>query len=147
MLIAFVAAVALINGVLAAVTPASVQPWTLQEVLGWLFRPLAWCLGAPWEEADTLGMLLGEKLVLTELIAYAHLGTMQIGTDLSERTAVIASYALCGFANFASIGVQLGGLCEMAPDRRKDIAGLVFKAMLAGAIATCLTAAIAGLLL
>jgi CNT family concentrative nucleoside transporter len=147
MLIAFVAAVALVNGLLGFLSPKGSEPVTLQWLLGWLFRPLAWCLGAPWSEAGTLGTLLGEKLVLTELIAYTHLGEMQIGRDLSERTAVIASYALCGFANFASVGIQLGGLSEMAPNRRGDIAALVFRAMIAGALATCLTAAIAGLLL
>lgn len=148
MLIAFVAAVALVNGVLEQIpVPDGSSPLTLQGLLGTLFRPLAWTLGVPWSEAGTLGMLLGEKLVATELVAYSHLQTLTIGVDLSHRTAVIASYALCGFANFASVGIQLGGIGAMAPERKRDLAQLALRAMLGGALASWLTAAIAGLLL
>ena len=106
--------------------------------------PLAWTMGAPWNEAGQLGSLMGQKLVLTEFIAYANLAS---NTDLSPRTATIAAYALCGFANFASIGIQLGGIGAIAPDRKKDLAKLVTKAMLGGALASWLTATIAGILI
>ncbi len=147
MLIAFVAVVAMVNGILAWLTPTGREPLTMQYLLGELFRPLAWSLGVPWQEAGLLGSLMGEKIVLTELIAYGHLKDLEIGTDISQRTALIASYALCGFANFASIGIQLGGIGGMAPERKKDIAGLVIKAMVGGALASWMTAAIAGILL
>ena len=101
----------------------------------------------PWEEADIVGMLLGEKIALTELIAYAHMSQLEGDASLSPRSAVIASYALCGFANFASIGVQIGGLGVLAPERKKDVAEVALKAMIAGAMATCMTAAIAGMLI
>ena len=141
MLIAFLALIALINFLLG------LGGFSLEQLLGAVFRPLAWCMGADWSEADTLGRLLGEKLVLTELVAYSNLGEMQIGTDLSERTYIIASYALCGFANFASIGIQLGGIGSIAPERKGDLAQLAFKAMIGGAIASWMTASIAGVLI
>ena len=109
---------------------------------------LAYLMGAPWSESHILGSLLGQKIVLTELIAYLNLSDMQVGVNgLSEKTAVIASYALCGFSNFASIGIQLGGIGSIAPDRKKDISKLVTKAMIGGAIASWITACIAGLLI
>lgn len=148
MLLAFVAMVALVNGLLGLIpVAAGSDPWSLQGFLGQLFRPLAWTLGVNWHEARTLGMLMGEKIVLTELIAYSDLSQLDVGTEIEERTALIASYALCGFANFASIGIQLGGIGAMAPDRKPLIAALAFRAMLGGAIASWLTAAVAGLLL
>ncbi|MFQ6615366.1 MAG: NupC/NupG family nucleoside CNT transporter [Fidelibacterota bacterium] len=140
MLVAFVAMVAMINFLLGLVG------WSLQEILGIVFRPLAWTLGAPWAEAGTLGALMGEKLVLTELIAYADLSELRSAQAISDRTAIIASYALCGFANFASIGIQLGGIGGIAPSRRKDLAKLGMKAMIAGALASWMTASIAGIL-
>ncbi len=156
MLIAFVAMVAFINAILGwgprVSVPYTSLTWSvpatsLQEIFGWVFRPLAWVLGVNWTEAETLGMLLGEKLVLTELFAYSHLGKMQPGVEFSERSAVIASYALCGFANFASIGIQMGGIGALAPDRKQDLAELALRAMIAGTLATCMTAAIAGVLI
>jgi CNT family concentrative nucleoside transporter len=147
MLIAFIAAVALVNGLLGLIPHGESEPWSLQSILGTLFRPLAWCMGARWSESQTLGALLGEKLVLTELVAYTHLSTLPIGGEFSRRTAIIASYALCGFANFASIGVQLGGIGGMAPERRGDIAAMALKAMFGGALASWLTASIAGILI
>ncbi|MFV0446812.1 MAG: NupC/NupG family nucleoside CNT transporter [Planctomycetaceae bacterium] len=148
MLLAFVAMVALVNGLLGLipVSPGA-DPWSLQGLLGQLFRPLAWTLGVNWHEAHTLGMLMGEKIVLTELIAYSDLSQLEVGTEIQERTALIASYALCGFANFASIGIQLGGIGAMAPERKPVIAALAVRAMLGGALASWLTAAVAGLLL
>ena len=110
--------------------------------------PLAYLMGAPWSESHILGSLLGQKLVLTELIAYLNLSDMTVGDNgLSVKTAVIASYALCGFSNFASIGIQLGGIGSIAPDRKKDISKLVTKAMIGGAIASWITACIAGILI
>ncbi len=140
MLIAFVAMVAMIDGLLIFLNT------NLAEVLGFLFRPLAWCMGAPWAEADTLATLLGEKIVLTELIAYKDLGQIRAAGELSDRTAIIASYALCGFANFASIGIQMGGIGGIAPSRKKEIASIAIKAMIGGAIASWITACIAGIL-
>ncbi len=141
MLIAFVAMVAMIDGLL------SFADTSLAEILGYIFRPLAWCMGAPWDEAKTLGTLLGEKIVLTELIAYKDLSTIRAAGELSDRTAIIASYALCGFANFASIGIQMGGIGGIAPNRKKDISKLALKAMIGGAIASWITASIAGILI
>ncbi len=141
MLIAFVALIAMVNALLGFVGV------TLQEILGFIFKPLAWTMGIPWEEAGIMGTLMGEKLVLTELIAYADLSELRNTGGISDRTAIIASYALCGFANFASIGIQIGGLGGIAPSRRKDFAKLALKAMFGGAIASWLTATIAGILI
>jgi CNT family concentrative nucleoside transporter len=156
MLIAFIAMVAFINAILGwgptLRVPFTALEWqvpavSLQDIFGWLLRPLAWTLGVNWDEAKVLGTLLGEKLVMTELVAYSNLGKMQPGVELSERSAIIASYALCGFANFASIGIQMGGIGALAPERKPDLAELALKAMIGGALATCMTAAIAGLLI
>ena len=141
MLIAFVALIAMVNALLGFVGV------TLQEILGFIFRPLAWTMGVPWEESAIMGTLMGEKLVLTELIAYADLSELRNANAISDRTAIIASYALCGFANFASIGIQIGGLGGIAPERRKDFAKLGLKAMFGGALASWLTATIAGILI
>ncbi len=141
MLIAFVSLVAMINYLLSFVGIS------MDGVLGFIFKPLAWTMGVPWEEAGTLGMLMGEKIVFTELIAYGDLKELIASDAISDRTAIIASYALCGFANFGSIGIQLGGLGGMAPDRKTDLAKLVTKAMIGGALASWLTATIAGLLI
>lgn len=141
MLVAFVAVIAMLNGLLGLVG------LTLQEILGFIFRPLAWTMGVPWAEAGTVGTLMGEKLVLTELIAYGDLSTLRATGAISQRAAIISSYALCGFANFASIGIQLGGIGGIAPERRKDLAKLGVKAMFGGAFASWLTATIAGMLL
>lgn len=141
MLIAFVAMIAMINAILGFFD------LSLQQILAWIFSPLAWTMGVPWAEAGTLGMLMGEKLVLTELIAYGDLSHLRDIAAISDRSAIIASYALCGFANFASIGIQLGGIGGIAPNRRKDLAKLAIKAMFGGAIASWLTATIAGILI
>ncbi len=141
MLIAIVAMVAMVDGVLGFANTS------LSEILGIIFKPLAFCMGAPWSEAGTLGTLLGEKIVLTELIAYKDLSDIRKLGELSDRTAIIASYALCGFANFASIGIQMGGIGGIAPSRKKEIAKLAFKAMIGGALASWITASIAGVLI
>lgn len=122
----------------------------LQHMLGWLFAPLAFLMGVPWSEVTVVGSLLGEKIVKTELVAYFSLNAMtQAGAApvLSERGAVIASYALCGFANFASIGIQLGGIGGMARNQMPVLSALGLKAMFAGTLAACMTGCIAGLLL
>lgn len=141
MLIAVVAIIAMLDGALGYFGTS------FSEILGTLLRPMAWAMGVPWDEAGVVGGLMGEKIVLTELIAYSDLQSILSENVLSERSAIIASYALCGFANFASIGIQLGGIGGIAPERRKDIAKLATKAMIGGAIASNLTACIAGILL
>ncbi|NOZ03596.1 MAG: NupC/NupG family nucleoside CNT transporter, partial [FCB group bacterium] len=141
MLIAFVAMIAMVNAILGTVG------LTLQQILGVLLSPLAWAMGAPWNEAHILGSLMGEKIVLTELIAYSDLSALRLDHAISDRTAIIASYALCGFANFASVGIQLGGIGGIAPNRRKDLAKLALRAMIGGALASWLTATIAGILI
>jgi len=150
MLIAFVGLVAMTDWVLALL-PLSVHgaPLSLSLILGWLFAPIAFSMGVPWKEAVVVGGLLGEKLVLTELLAYIHLGALVAGPTpvLSERSAIIASYALCGFANFASIGIQLGGIGGIAPSRMGDLAQLGLRAMIAGSLAAFMTATVAGALL
>jgi len=120
---------------------------SMEEILAFVFKPLAWSMGVPWSEAGALGMLMGKKIVFTELIAYGDLKTLISSGEISERTAIIASYALCGFANFGSIGIQLGGIGGMAPERKTDLAKLVTKAMVGGALASWLTATIAGILI
>ena len=142
MLIAFVALISLSNYIL------SIFSTSLEDIFGYIFMPLAFLMGAPWSESHILGSLLGQKIVLTELIAYMNLAEMQAGvTPISDKTAILASYALCGFANFASIGIQLGGIGSIAPERKKDLAKLVTKAMFGGALASWLTATIAGILI
>ena len=141
MLIAFISFVAMVNYFL------SFAGTSMEEIFGIIFRPLAWTMGVPWNEAQLVGMLMGKKIVLTELVAYGDLQNLIRDGMISERSAIISTYALCGFSNFASIGIQLGGIGAMAPDRKKDLAKLVTKAMFGGAIASWLTATIAGLLL
>ena len=119
----------------------------MQEIMGFIFSPLAWSMGIPWEEATIVGTLMGEKIVLTELIAYSNLSELINSNSISERSAIITSYALCGFANFGSIGIQLGGVGGMAPKRRKDLSKLALKSMIGGALASWLTATIAGILI
>ena len=141
MLIAFISFVAMVNYFL------SFAGTSMEEIFGIVFRPLAWTMGVPWNEAQLVGMLMGKKIVLTELVAYGDLQTLIQDGAISQRSSIISTYALCGFSNFASIGIQLGGIGAMAPDRKKDLAKLVTKAMFGGAIASWLTATIAGILL
>jgi CNT family concentrative nucleoside transporter len=135
MLIVFVAIVTLMNRV--------IEPYTLQGAVGWLLAPLAWLAGVPWSEAPAAGMLLGTKTVLNELVAYVDLAAMH---DLSERSRMLMSYALCGFANFGSLGIMIGGLGTMCPERRGEVIALGLKSIVAGTLATCLTAATVGLI-
>jgi CNT family concentrative nucleoside transporter len=135
MLIVFVALVTLINLIIA--------PYTLQGMLGWLLAPLAWLAGVPWSEAPAAGQLLGTKTVLNELVAYIDLANQ---STLSERSKLLMTYALCGFANFGSLGIMIGGLSTMCPERRPEIVSLGMKSIVAGTLATCLTAATVGLI-
>jgi len=144
MLIAFISVIALFNWLLGLVSFGGTT-LSIELILGYLFMPLAFLMGAPWSESQILGSLMGQKLVLTEFIAYGNLAAL--GDNISVRTATIAAYALCGFANFASIGIQLGGIGSIAPERKKDLSKLVVKAMLGGALASWLTATIAGILI
>ena len=142
MLLAFVSMITMVNYLLVYFFSIN-----MQEMMGVIFQPLAWSMGVPWNEAKILGTLMGEKIVLTELIAYSNLSELILNEQISERTAIIASYALCGFSNFGSIGIQLGGIGGMAPERRRDLSTIAFKAMIGGALASWLTATIAGFLL
>ena len=146
MLVSFVALVALINGGFAAVHRwIGWFPGDLQTIFGWVFRPIAWAMGVPWHDSGTIGSLLGTRMVLNEFIAYAQLGPLR--PMLDPRSFTIASFALAGFANFSSVGIQLGGIGALAPNRKGDLARLGLRAMLAGTLANFLSATIAGILL
>ena len=144
MLVVFVSIVALFNMVLSNFTFTE-DPLTIQQILGWLMMPVAWLMGIPWAEAQAAGALLGTKTVLNELIAYLEFGQLPPET-FSERSRLIMTYALCGFANLASMGIIIGGFSAMAPDRRSEIVKLAPAAILAGTLATCTTGAVVGLL-
>jgi len=139
MLISFVSIIYLINGILGK------MGLSLQMIFGWVFAPVAWSLGVPWKDADDVGNLLGTRMVLNEFLAFAELG--RIKDTLDPRSVTIATFALCGFANFASIGMQIGGIGALAPTRRGDLARLGMRAMLAGTLANFVTAIIVGFLL
>src|SRR5262249_33106310 len=114
-------------------------------IFGWVFAPVAWAIGVPWKDAATVGNLLGTRMALNEFVAYSQLG--QLKDVLDPRSFTIATFALCGFANFSSIGIQIGGIGALAPSRRHDLARLGFRAMIAGTLANFVTATIAGFLL
>ena len=135
MLVVFVALVSLVNFVLA--------PYTLQGILGWALAPLAWLAGISWHDAPAAGALLGTKTIINELVAYIDLAK---STALSERSRLLLTYALCGFANFGSLGIMIGGLGTMCPERRGEVVALGIKSIIAGTLATCLTAATVALL-
>ena len=141
MLVAFISIVALLNYIFG------IFGTSIEQILSIIFKPLAWTMGIPWAEAGYVGTLMGEKIVFTELIAFGDLQSMISKNQLSERSAIIASYALCGFANFGSIGIQLGGIGGIAPQRKKELAKLITKAMIGGALASWLTASVAGVLI
>jgi CNT family concentrative nucleoside transporter len=145
MLISFLSLVALVNLLLAKLGGLFGVALSLQTILGYAFMPLALVMGVPWKDAFVIGDLLGTRMVLNELIAYARLGTLK--ETLDPRTFTIATYALCGFANFSSIGIQIGGIGALAPERKQDLARLGLRALLAGTFANFLTACIAGVLL
>jgi concentrative nucleoside transporter, CNT family len=139
MLISFLALIALINAGLGLVG------LSMQQIFGWVFAPIAWSLGVPWRDASTVGNLLGTRMVLNEFVAYSQLGPLKASLD--PKSFTIATFALCGFANFSSIGIQIGGIGALVPERRHDLARLGLRAMLAGTFANFLSASIAGMLL
>ena len=148
LLLAFVALVALANELLGALGGALGLPGlSFQAILGWLCAPLAFLMGVPWHEAREVGALLGLKTVLNEFLAYQALGQMIAEGTLSERSALISTYALCGFANFGSLAILLGGIEGLAPERRAEAASLGLRSIAAGTLATCLTGCLAGALL
>ncbi len=149
MLIAFVALIALINGMLGGIGGWFGMPeLSLGMIFGWIFRPLAWVIGVPWGEADIAGQMIGTKLAINEFVGYMEF-TPYLGAEapvqLMDKTKAIITFALCGFANFSSIAILIGGLGGMAPNRRGDIARLGIKAVIAGSLANLLSATIAGL--
>ncbi len=146
MLIVMVALVSLVNALLGLLPETMGAALTLERILGWILAPLAWLIGIPWEQAATAGGLLGTKIILNEFIAYAGMAGMA-DTVLDGRSKLIMTYALCGFANFGSLGIMIGGLGTMAPHRRADIVGLGLKSIAAGAGATALTAAVVALVI
>jgi CNT family concentrative nucleoside transporter len=146
MLISFIALIAMANAMMSGVGGWFGHPeFSLQMVLGWVFAPVAWSLGVPWRDAGVIGNLLGTRMVLNEFIAFAQLGPMK--ETLDPRSFTVATFALCGFANFASIGIQIGGIGALVPERRHDLARLGMRAMLAGTLANFVSACIAALLL
>ncbi len=142
-LIVFVSLIAIANGILGVLPHVGGAAFSVQRILGWIFSPLAWTLGIPWKEAATAGNLLGVKLVLTEIIAFIDLAK---SPELSERTRIIMTYALCSFANISSVGIIASGMSVLMPDRRQEIIGMMWRALLAGFLATCMTAALVGAL-
>lgn len=169
MLIAFLALVALLNGLLGALSAAAdamlgclgplggrplsverllgVERLSLQWILGVLLAPVAWLLGIPWRDATTVGMLLGEKTIFNEFIAYQHLTSPEVRAALSPRSFTIATYALCGFANFGSVAVMIGGIGALVPERRADLARYGLRSLVGGTLAALMTAAISGMLI
>lgn len=146
MLIVFVSLVSLTNLLLGLFPDVIGQPLTLQRIVGWILAPLTWSIGIPWDEATTAGSLLGTKTILNELVAYLDLAKLDQSL-LSERSRIIMTYSLCGFANFGSLGIMLGGLGSMAPERRQEIVSLGIKSIFSGTLATCMTGTIIGLLI
>ena len=151
MLVAFLALIYLTNGVLGGTHDWLTRhgigwfPSSLQQVFGWVFAPVAWVIGIPWRDCGSIGNLLGTRMVLNELVAFGFLGQMKAVLD--PRSFTIATFALCGFANFSSIGIQIGGIGALAPNKRGELARLGIRAMLAGTMANLMSASIVGILL
>ena len=143
LLVVLVALVTLANQVLGLLPGVAGVPLTLQRMLGWVMAPLVWLIGIPWAEAQAAGALMGVKTILNELVAYLELARLPPGT-LSERSRLIMTYALCGFANFGSLGIMIGGMGTMAPERRGEIVALGMKSILAGTLATLMTGGVVG---
>ena len=156
MLLAFIALIALLNwpltwlGEVTGIAAAIGKPTDLATIFGYLLAPLAWVIGTPWQDAEVVGSLIGQKVVINEFVAYLQLGEIVngkvAGVGLTDQGRLIATYALCGFANFSSIAIQIGGIGGLAPERRKDLARFGMRAVLGGSIATFMTATIAGVL-
>ena len=148
MLIAFLALIAMVNGILGGIHGLKFMGWmpaSLQQIFGVIFAPVAWLLGVSWKDCSAIGNLLGTRLVLNEFVAFIDLGKIKAGLD--PRSFTIATYALCGFANFSSIAIQVGGIGALAPTRKSDLARLGLKAVMAGTMANFMSACIAGILL
>ncbi len=145
MLIAFIAIVHLLNWGMGVFPDVGGAPLTLQRILGWICAPIAWLLGIEWRDARQVGALLGVKTILNEFVAYTEL--VKLKGVISDRSFIIATYALCGFANFASIAIQIGGIGSLVPSRRRDFARLGLRAMIGGTLAAFMTATIAGMLI
>ena len=145
MLLVFIALVALFNSALLLVPYSSNDPLTLQTILGWMFAPLVWLMGIPWQEAQLAGTLMGIKTALNELLAFLALVDLP-AESLSDKSTIIMTYALCGFANFGSLGIMIAGLTGMCSERTREIVALAPKSLISGTLATCMTGAIAGLL-
>ncbi len=148
MLIAFLALIAMLNGIMGGLHGMAWFRWlpaTLQDLFGIVFSPLAWVMGVPWSDAHAIGNLLGTRLVTNEFVAFTQLGPMK--QALNPRSFIIATYALCGFANFSSIAIQIGGIGALAPTRKSDLARLGLRAVAAGSLANFMSACIAGMLL
>jgi len=151
MLISFIAVIYLCDGILGGVHNLLAAhgftsfPTSLEQIFGWVLSPVAWLIGVPWHDAGKIGSLLGTRMVLNELIAYGNLGTMK--SLLDPRSFTIATYALCGFANFSSIGIQIGGIGALAPNKKDELARLGVRAMLAGTMANLMSASIVGIML
>lgn len=145
MLIVLVALVSLLNACLGLLPDVGGEALSLQRLLGWLFSPLAWCLGLPWEEAVDGGRLLGTKTALNELIAYLDFAALPPET-FGERSRLILTYALCGFANLGSLGIMIGGLAALSPERQGEVVALGGRSIVAGTLATCMTGTIVGLI-
>lgn len=148
MLLAFVALIAMVNGVIGAIATAlgASDPVTLELMFGYLLRPLAWCMGINWNDSKIVGSLLGIKTILNEFVAYLQLAEQAPQLE-SRRSFIIATYAMCGFANFSSIAIQIGGISPMAPERRSDLARLGLRAMIGGTLAAFMTACVIGMLI
>ncbi len=150
MLLAFIALIYMANWIITGVftdllgITVGEKPITLQLLLGYLLSPIAWIIGVPWSDANTVGSLIGQKVILNEFIAYLELSN--VASQLSAKSVLISTYALCGFANFSSIAIQIGGIGGIAPDRRSDLAKYGMRAVLGGSLATMMTATIAGVL-
>lgn len=145
MLIVAIAFVGLLNWVLSYLPTLGGEAISLERTLGWFCAPMAWLMGVAWEDAQLVGMLIGKKTILNEFLAYQDLGTIK--DQISERSFIIATYALCSFANFGSIAVMIGGIGGLVPERRKDIARYGIRSLIGGALAANMTAAIAGMLI
>ena len=145
LLIVLVSLVAIANQILGLLPEFEGAAFTLQRVMGWVMAPVAWLMGIPWAEATQAGALLGTKTILNELIAYADLAALPAGT-FSERSELIMTYALCGFANFGSLAIMIGGLGTISPERQPEIISLGIKSIIAGTLATCMTGAVVGVI-
>ena len=146
MLIVFVALVHLANQIFALIPVSGDEPFTLQKILGWMMAPLVWLTGIPWSEAPAAGALMGVKTILNEFLAYLQLAGMD-NSVLSPHSKIIMLYSLCGFANLGSLGIMIGGMGAMAPQRKDEIVELGFKSIIAGTLATLMTGALAGILI